>query len=99
MTTAPPPLPPRPTNTTRQGELYLIEYQGNIFDLPCGSLCSGDDPMAHCLPQSDNIPTYEPVGCFIDAEERAMALALDVPDCQTMSAEVIFLPTSYELAR
>ena len=91
------PLPPQPTNSEFQGELYIIGYQGNIYDLPCGSLCSGSGTAPACLPQSDNIPTYESVGCFIDDEERAMALALDVPTCETMSAEVRFRPTGYSI--
>lgn len=65
----------------------MIGYKGDIYDLPCGSLCAGD-AMSTCMPQSDNMTTFEEVGCYIDDLPRAMPLALDVPDCETMNAQV-----------
>lgn len=69
----------------------MVGYKGNIYDLPCGSLCGAAGGSGPCLPQSDNVPTIEEVGCFIDADERAMPLALDAPKCETMNAEVRFV--------
>ncbi|CAM9722151.1 unnamed protein product, partial [Laminaria digitata] len=73
------------------GEIYLIGYQGNIYDLPCGTLCEhggdGGDSVgaSSCMEQSDNTPIYEEIGCFADGSPNAMSRA---PSCDTMNAEV-----------
>ncbi len=68
-----------------QGELYMIGYQGNIHDLPCGALCSGGDDDA-CTPRSDGAVAFQEVGCFYDTGAMTLATA---PVCDgTMNAEV-----------
>lgn len=68
--------------------MYIIGYMGNIYELPCGSLCGGDSAST-CMDQSDNIPTYEEIGCFADGDPKAMSLG-QAPACDTMNAEVGF---------
>eukprot|EP00752_Nemacystus_decipiens_P008421 g7527.t1 len=74
----------------QEGELYMIGYQGNIYELPCGDLCgsAGAGGVDACMPQSHDVPTYEEIGCFNDGNPKAMGLATS-PACDgTMSAEI-----------
>ncbi|CAM9548065.1 unnamed protein product [Ectocarpus sp. 6 AP-2014] len=43
------------------GELMVIDQDYNIYQLPCGDMCAST-----CLDQSDQQPTYESLGCFVD---------------------------------
>eukprot|EP00903_Cladosiphon_okamuranus_P016929 g15605.t1 len=71
------------------GELDMIGYQGNIYDLPCGDLCGSEQAAASCMPQAASIPAYEEVGCFYDGSPKSLTLAT-APYCDgTMSAEVL----------
>ncbi|CAN0083513.1 unnamed protein product [Ectocarpus sp. 6 AP-2014] len=74
------------------GELYMVGYQGNIYDLPCGDLCESveeqEEASSACLPQSDTTPTFEEIGCFLDGQPKTMTLST-APGCDgTMNAEM-----------
>lgn len=43
-----------------QGEVYVVEYKGDIYHLPCGDLCAST-----CLGEGAP-PTYEREGCYAD---------------------------------
>lgn len=65
----------------------MIGYQGNIYELPCGNLCS-TTADGECMDQAHTVPTYEELGCFADdSTARALSLA-ESKSCDTMNAEV-----------
>lgn len=47
----------------QQGEVYVIQWRGGIFELPCGALCGGDDVNPETPPPSpvQALPTPAPV--------------------------------------
>ncbi|CAN0066878.1 unnamed protein product, partial [Ectocarpus sp. 13 AM-2016] len=74
------------------GELYMVGYQGNIYDLPYGDLCESveeqEEASSACLPQSDTTPTFEEIGCFLNGKLKTMTLST-APGCDgTMNAEM-----------
>eukprot|EP00903_Cladosiphon_okamuranus_P008213 g7906.t1 len=63
---------------TNDGEMMVIaKKDGNYvtFFLPCGDLC---EPT--CLPQSENLPTYQFEGCFTEVASDP-ALSNQAPGC------------------
>lgn len=68
----------------RQGELYLVANDGQIYDLPCGYLCR---PLEEsCMAQAPTVPTYEEVGCYADGRSHVLGLAM--ASCYVMNIDV-----------
>lgn len=57
----------------------MVEYNGNIFHLPCGNLCASS-----CLPE-DAPPSYKSDGCFVDSKS-ARVLLERAPACASQDA-------------
>lgn len=62
-----------------QGEVYILEYKGDIYHLPCGNLCASS-----CLPEGSP-PSYESVDCFVD-RKSARVLKETAPACASQDA-------------
>lgn len=45
----------------RQGELYLLSYQGGIYEMPCGDICDGENVNPIGLPEPVVPETPSPV--------------------------------------
>lgn len=68
-----------------QGEVYVVEYKGDIYHLPCGDLCAST-----CLGEGAP-PQYDAVGCFHD-DKGARVLSHQAAACpegqEAMSPDV-----------
>ncbi|CBJ28221.1 conserved unknown protein [Ectocarpus siliculosus] len=57
------------------GEIMLLDYQHNMYHMPCGDLCA-----TTCLDQAEDQPTYESLGCYAD-DVNDRALPIQGPNC------------------
>ncbi|CAM9418052.1 unnamed protein product, partial [Choristocarpus tenellus] len=73
-----------------QGELYIVEWFGDIFELPCGSLCPDVEGVT---PTNVDIPGAEFVGCFTDSVDNRR-MTLDDTTSMAMTNEVCFTTCS-----
>eukprot|EP00904_Undaria_pinnatifida_P003870 jgi/Undpi1/13484/HiC_scaffold_8.g03143.m1 len=76
------------------GEIMMITKTHSLYHMPCGDLCastSTGSPPTTCLGQSESQPSYQDIGCFVDAtKDRVLSLAEGVCDSgsRTMSPEI-----------
>jgi len=75
------PVSPRifvvPRSGQQQGELFIIQHKGKVYELPCGDVCDGDGAVVETPPPSpgpdftfpDFTGEYIDLGCAADAEE------------------------------
>eukprot|EP00903_Cladosiphon_okamuranus_P008203 g7898.t1 len=70
------------------GEMMVIDQAYDIYHLPCGDLCDST-----CLDKSENLPTFQSEGCFVEVASD-QALPIQAPGCpngqDAMTAEICF---------